>query len=135
MNALSVLLVEDDDLDLRTAQRAFFRRGLSQLLHVAKDAGTALQLLRGGESALPMPCVVLLDQNLPGMSGLQFLEKLRGDPGLPLIDVYYVSAGLSQADAEQARRLGVRDCIHKEELGTDLAPLFEILRGHGHLQS
>jgi CheY-like chemotaxis protein len=133
MNALSVLLIEDDDLDLRNAQRAFYRRGLSNLLRVAKDAGTALQMLRAGESALPMPCVVLLDQELPGMSGLEFLEKLRADPGVPLVDVYYVSGRLSGQEAERAKGLGVRACLHKDALGTDFMALFDILESQGHL--
>ena len=133
MNALSVLVIEDEEMDIRALQRAFFRQGLSHLLHVVKDASQALNMLGAGDYVLPRPCIVLLDQNLPGMSGLEFLEALRQRPDVAPVEVYYVTAALSHIDAERAKRLGVRACLHKDNLGSDMLPLIELLQGEGHL--
>src|SRR4051812_22207856 len=133
MNAASVLAIEDDDIDIRTLKRAFERRGLSERLHLAKDGLEALELLKAGDYALPRPCVVLLDLNLPRMSGLEFLERLKSDPRLPPVEVYLVTMSRDQGEQEAARRLGARAFLLKEQLGSDLAPLFDLLQSHGQL--
>jgi CheY-like chemotaxis protein len=134
METFSVLVVEDDEVDMRTLERAFARRGMAGRLRFARDGASALELLKAGDYALPRPCIVLLDQNLPRMSGLDFLEQLRLDPRLPFVDVYVLTASRSDEEMRRAMRLGAKAFLQKDQLGTDFGPLFEMLSAQGHLQ-
>lgn len=81
---MKVLLVEDnpDDEDL---SRLALEPRLGVPLEVARDGKAALARLLG---AGPLPDVVLMDVNLPGMDGIEVLARLRADPrtaALPVI--------------------------------------------------
>lgn len=74
--------------------------------HVAKDGQEALQMLRERTFDL-----VILDLNLPGMSGYDVLEQC--DPqGVPVV-VFSVSS--NEADARRALELGAREFVHKPD--------------------
>jgi CheY-like chemotaxis protein len=73
-------------------------------LHVAGDVASGISLLkaryerRNGHSRW----LVLLDLNLPGASGLEFLERLRATPGLSTIPVVVVTTSADQRDLREA---------------------------------
>ena len=72
-----ILLVEDDRVDVMTVQRALRRNRISNPLYVARTGLDALAMLRGdGVPAIsPPPALILLDLNLPKMSGIEFLDS------------------------------------------------------------
>jgi len=72
--------------------------------HFAKDGAEALQILRERTFDL-----VILDLNLPGMSGYEVLEQC--DPNRVPVVVFSVSS--NQADAKRAVELGAREFVHK----------------------
>ena len=75
---LNILLVEDDQVDVMNVKRAFDRNRITNPLFVAGDGLEALRVLRTGE----MPAdrrMILLDLNMPKMSGIEFLRELRAD--------------------------------------------------------
>jgi len=76
---LSILLVEDDDVDVMSVQRAFERGHIASRVTVARDGIEALRLLRNGQGPQQRR-LVLLDLNLPRMSGIEFLGEVRRDP-------------------------------------------------------
>src|ERR1041384_3123184 len=79
--ALNILLVEDDEVDVENVRRAFKRANISSPLWVASDGEEALRIL--GSSDFPRRRrLVLLDLNLPKMSGIELLRELRKDPSL-----------------------------------------------------
>jgi CheY-like chemotaxis protein len=81
---LTVLLVEDNPRDVRLTQRAFAHAGLEHDLRIVRDGDEALEYLyREGvykePQASPRPDVILLDLNLPRMSGHELLQILKQD--------------------------------------------------------
>lgn len=99
---LDLLLVEDDDIDVLTFRRQMDDPGVR--LHVAGDAATAIKILsnrverRGATSRW----LVLLDLNLPGVSGIGLLERLRSTPEFTAIPVVVVTTSADQRDIKDA---------------------------------
>lgn len=94
----NILLVEDDDIDVMNIRRAFEKANLRNPLFHAGDGLVALEMLRG--DALPRDRrLVLLDLNMPRMSGIEFLAELRADPELRSTSVVV----LTTSDAERDR--------------------------------
>ncbi|MEW8373602.1 MAG: response regulator [Candidatus Thiodiazotropha sp.] len=79
-NNETILLIEDDRVDIMTVQRALQKNNISNPLHVARTGLQALDMLRGANGVVkldPLPALILLDLNLPKMSGIEFLQELR----------------------------------------------------------
>ena len=94
----NILVVEDDDIDVMNIRRAFEKANLRNPLFHAPDGLTALDMLRG--DLLPRDRrLVLLDLNMPRMSGIEFLAELRADPELRSTAVVV----LTTSDAERDR--------------------------------
>ena len=91
--SVSVLLVEDDDVDVEAMRRAFRLAGVDRPITVAGDGLEALALLRGegGRQPLPRPILVVLDLNLPRMKGTEFLAELGRDPALRCQPVFVLT--------------------------------------------
>lgn len=111
----SVLLVEDDDIDAMAIQRALKRAELELGLVRATSAEEALRVLRGeAPKKLLDPFVVLLDLNMPGMGGHEFLAELRSDERLAKCVVFVLTTSGSQADIERAYSMQVAGYFVKE---------------------
>ena len=94
----NILLVEDDDIDVMNIRRAFEKANLQNPLFHAGDGLVALEMLRS--DAIPRDRrLVLLDLNMPRMSGIEFLAELRADPELRHTSVVV----LTTSDAERDR--------------------------------
>lgn len=101
---VSILLVDDDEIDIRAMLRAFRKRNLEDSVTVARNGHAALLALRGagGHSRIRRPCLVLLDLKMPRMGGLQVLEELRKDPEIRDTIVFVFSTSRSNADKRAA---------------------------------
>ncbi len=97
-------LVEDNPQDARLLQEAFREVGARPRVTHCTDADAAMYALeemlqKGGR----LPDLVLLDLKLPGASGHEFLERLRGVPGLQTMPVIILSSSQHEADVQRAR--------------------------------
>ena len=110
-----ILLVEYDRVDIKTVQRALKRNSDSNPLYVARTAVEALGMLRGdGLSKIdPPPALILLDLNLPKMSGIEFLQELRADPVLRSLSVIVLTSSNEPRDREAAFEYDVEDYVVK----------------------
>jgi CheY-like chemotaxis protein len=110
-----ILLIEDDRVDVMTVQRALRKNAIGNRLYVARTATEALAMLRGEgvERIEPLPALILLDLNLPQMSGIQFLDRLRADPALCHLPVIVVTSSNEPGDRAAAFRYEVDDYIVK----------------------
>ena len=113
---LHILLVEDDEVDIKNVQRAFKKNHISNPLHIARNGLEALEMLRGtgGKEKLnPLPKVILLDLNMPKMGGLEFLQEIREDPVLRTLSVFVMTTSDEESDKFAAYNLNVAGYILK----------------------
>jgi CheY-like chemotaxis protein len=112
---LHILLVDDDEVDVMNVQRAFKKNNIRNPLYIASNGLEALELLRGqGEPVIPGPRrLVLLDLNMPKMSGLEFLRAIREDPALRSLTVVVLTTSDDERDRIEAYNLNVAGYILK----------------------
>ena len=98
-----VLIVDDNPADASLVRRALLEGGVCGSVLLAEDGPEALDRLRrpGGR-----PDLVLLDLNLPGMTGQEILSEIRKDPSLRGLPVVVLSGSSWEGDAAEARALG-----------------------------
>ncbi len=128
----SVLYVEDEESDVFFMRRAFRRAGMEQALKVAVDGQEAIDYLAGRGAfsdrlVYPLPAVVLLDLNLPTVSGFQVLRWLRAQPELEDLPAVVFSSSAREEDRAQARQLGANDYLEKPGSGLEFAGVLEEL--------
>jgi CheY-like chemotaxis protein len=112
MKKYSILLIEDDELDLISVQRSLKKMGEEYELHAAYNGKEALFLLREQEPLL-MPDVILLDLNMPQMNGIEFLKVLRNDEKLKHIKVFIMTTSAEIADRTATESLGISGYVIK----------------------
>lgn len=110
--ALSILLVEDDDIDVMTVQRAWEKAKITNPLTIARDGIEALEILRSDR--LPKRRrLVLLDLNMPRMNGIELLRELRRDPELASTTVVILTTSQDDRDRVDAHQLNVAGYLLK----------------------
>jgi CheY-like chemotaxis protein len=109
---LNILLVEDDQVDVMTVKRAFEKNRITNPLFVAGDGIEALDMLRGGQVP-PSRRIVLLDLNMPRMSGIEFLRELRKDPRLMHTPVVVLTTSNDDRDKVDAYHLNIAGYLLK----------------------
>lgn len=103
MNPLRILLVDDSDVDLMLAEEAFAPHADTARLTTCTSGDAALASLRDPETL--RPDVVVLDVNMPGLTGFQVLEALKTDPALQAIPVVMLSTSGAEEDVSLAYTL------------------------------
>jgi CheY-like chemotaxis protein len=128
-----VLYVEDEESDALLLKRAFRKAGVRQPLRVIPDGQQALDFLLGrGDFAdraeNRFPCLVLLDLNLPRMSGLEILRQFREDPGGKETPVVVFSSSQHPADQRRATEFGADAYIVKPSGADEIVAVAARLR-------
>ena len=113
-----ILQVEDEETDIEIMRFVFDRVGITNPLHVVTDGQTAIDYVSGAgdfadRSKHPLPSLILLDLNLPKVSGLEFLTWLRDQAGLRHIVVIVFSSSSEPDDLRRAYDLGANCFIQK----------------------
>lgn len=112
--------VVDDDADMRLLVRSVLRRGGIDVVGEAADGAEALATF---SELRPEPTVVLLDNQMPDLTGVEVARRIRSTSPDQVIVLF--SAYLSESIIAEAARLGVAACVSK----TDALKLSEIIRG------
>jgi chemotaxis family two-component system response regulator Rcp1 len=125
--ALDVLVVEDDQLQVRLITEAL-RRAMPQLaIEVASDGDVALMQLRSRRPS-QLPALVLLDLNLPRMGGHEVLAEIRSDPMLRRLPIVIVSSSKHDADISRAYDGGANAYVNKPTSFTGYLDLSQALQ-------
>ena len=113
--APSILLVEDDQMDVMNVQRELRRQNINVPLLHARNGRDALKMLRGEgeEPKINLPSLVMLDINMPRMNGLELLEVLRSDPEFAGLNVFIMTTSDLESDRLKAQQLAVSGYIIK----------------------
>ncbi len=96
----TLLYVEDNPANLKLIEQLIARRSDIRLLS-ARDGNLGIQLARAHQ-----PAVILMDINLPGISGIEALAILREDPATAHIPVLALSANAMPRDIEKGLQAG-----------------------------
>jgi len=124
----TVLLVEDEPNDIFFMKHAFQEVGILNPLQVAQDGREAINYLSGaGEYAdrkkFPLPCLMLLDLNLPRVMGLDVLKWVREQSEMKTIIVIILSSSRLVPDIERAYQLGANAYLVKPSTPPELREL------------
>jgi CheY-like chemotaxis protein len=112
---IEVLLVEDDQGDILLTREAFELNMVQNRLHVVNDGEQALAFLRREEGYpdTPRPDLILLDLNLPRLSGMEVLRDVKADPALRTIPVVILTTSEAEEDILQGYRLHANAYVAK----------------------
>lgn len=118
LNAVEILIVEDDPHDAELTVRALKKNNLANNVFVAEDGEEALDFFfcRGkfeSRSFQNPPKVVLLDLKLPKVSGLEVLKRVKEDKRTTHIPIVIVTSSREEPDMKEAYELGVNSYVVK----------------------
>lgn len=126
MKIKTILLVEDNRQDEKLILRALHKVNLVNQVQVVRDGQQALDYLFGqGEFAdraeATLPAAVLLDINLPRVSGLDVLAQLRATPRTKLLPVVILTSSDEERDRLRCYQEGANSFVRKPLDFTELA--------------
>jgi CheY-like chemotaxis protein len=118
LQPVKILLVEDNLQDIEITRRAFTQGHVRNELFAVRDGEEALDYLyRRGRftdpATSPRPGMILLDLNLPKLSGIEVLQQIKQDEDLKSIPVIVLTVSQRDEDVVQSYRLGVNTYIQK----------------------
>ena len=113
--AIEILLVEDNPADVLITREALFDAKIINQLNVVEDGAEALDFLRrkGRFAAAARPDLILLDLNLPGVDGRDFLAEIKRDPDFLNIPVVVLTTSRAHADVLKSYQLHANCFISK----------------------
>ena len=106
-----ILLVEDDVVDVLTVKRALHEIQLPNDLVNVQNGEQALDYLR--DQANPRPLFVLLDLNMPGTNGIEFLQERFKSPDLMLVPVIVLTTSKDENEVKASFRYGAAGYLVK----------------------
>jgi CheY-like chemotaxis protein len=122
-NNRSILLVEDDEVDVLMVQRALRDLEVENPLRVASNGEVALTLLQDEEE--DRPALILLDLNMPRMGGLDFLRALRQTDAANGIPVVVLSTSRQDRDVLESFNMNIAGYMVKP---VDYQKFVELMR-------
>jgi CheY-like chemotaxis protein len=126
----TILLVEDNPADIKITQRALRESALSVELVVVRDGQEAVDyLLRQGvyanDADWRAPELILLDLNLPRLTGREVLERIRITPQFRSVPVVVLTTSRRREDVQEVYAAGANTYIEKPQ---DFPRFVEVLR-------
>lgn len=93
---INILMAEDEDNDVEFTREAFRNGKIKNALSVVSDGDEVLPYLE--DKSKPIPDLILLDLNMPKMSGIEVLEQLKSHPKYKKIPVVVLTSSNSDDD-------------------------------------
>jgi CheY-like chemotaxis protein len=113
MKPIEILLVEDNPGDIRLTIEALHEARVANHLSVARDGEEALTFLKNADNNNPFPDLILLDLNLPRVSGTEVLEFIKNSEGLKKIPVVVLTTSQAEQDIVKTYTLHANCYINK----------------------
>ncbi|WP_413691479.1 response regulator [Pseudoalteromonas sp. KJ10-2] len=122
---VSILLVEDDDIDAKAVERGFKKLKFANPIIRAKNGLDALAILRD-TSTLPRPYLILLDLNMPIM-GVEFLKEIRQDSKLRDSIIFVLTTSSADQDVVAAYNENIAGYIVKSDVKAGFDKVIKLL--------
>ena len=134
-NTAPILYADDDDNDVFFLKRAFAEAGITNPIEAVTDGLQAIHYLAGegkfsDRARYPLPCLIMLDIQLPRKSGMEVLQWLRQVSGLPCLPVIMLSSSARRDDINNAYHLGANSFIVKPPGIEKRAELAKMIKGY-----
>lgn len=125
--------MEDEENDLLFMEVAFRKAGLNHQLYSVRNGQEAVEYLSGvkafaNRSLHPLPSLLLLDLNLPLLSGFEVLAWVRQQSAFQSLPVVVFSSSPRPEDQQKALALGANGYLQKPISGLKFAEVLEYLR-------
>ncbi|NQE45139.1 putative methanogenesis regulatory protein FilR2 [ANME-1 cluster archaeon GoMg2] len=101
LDPVAVLLVEDDPGDQKLVKVSLKKQRIANELYIVSSGEEGLDFLYQRDkcsSGVPRPDLILLDLNMPGMGGKEFLRRMKEDEDLKTIPVVILTTSDSDQD-------------------------------------
>lgn len=101
---IEVLLVDDDEADVKLTLRALRQNRVLNNIQVVRDGVEAMQFLHRKEefADAPRPDLILLDLNMPRMDGREVLREIKSNPDLAKIPVVVLTTSNADEDIDHS---------------------------------
>jgi len=109
-NKLRILLIEDDTIEVMKFNRTITSLQLNHDIIEAKNGEEALQLLEDNKN---IPDIILLDLNMPKISGIEFLSVMKNDEKLKHIPTIILTTSNNQKDLVECYKIGIAGYVLK----------------------
>jgi len=123
---VTILLIEDDDVDVKALRWAFDKLKIANPLLVARDGVEAWGML----AALPRPYLIITDISMPRMNGIEFLRKLRESEEFCDSIVFVLTTSNDEQDKIDAYHLNVAGYMLKSDMGTSFTRAIALIENY-----
>ena len=112
---VTIVMIEDDEGHARLIERNIRRAGISNQIRHFTDGTSALEFLFNGQEGplLNGPSLVLLDLNLPDMSGIDILARIKAEPAMKRMPVVVLTTTDDKIEIQRCYDLGCNVYITK----------------------
>jgi CheY-like chemotaxis protein len=121
---LNILLIEDNIIEVMKMDRTLSLLKLKHKITKAKTADEAFEILKQSES---FPDIILLDLNMPKISGIEFLSTLRSNDNLKHIPTIILTTSDNENDLNKCYKIGISGYILKPLKYEDYVKKIEIV--------
>lgn len=131
MNSLQriVLYIDDDEDDLMMVQETINEIDPNMIVRQANNGETGVQFLKQSKEFNDLPCLIILDINMPGMSGKEVLKEIKKDQKLSSIPMVLFTTSSSAMDKSFASKENV-ELITKPTSTTGLVDTVKKILDH-----
>jgi two-component system response regulator len=109
-----ILIIDDSPDDVTLTLRALKKNNITNSVDIAADGEEAIRYLFPADSTTDtLPALVLLDLNMPKVSGLEVLRRIRGDPRTKYLPVVVLTTSTEERDIVNTYDLGANSFVRK----------------------
>jgi len=116
LEPVTILLVEDDPADQKLIKKSLVNQRIANDLKGVSSGEEAMDFLhhRGKyDGGAPRPDLILLDLNMPGMGGKEFLRQVKADENLKQLPVIILTTSESEKDILDSYNLQASGYVNK----------------------
>ena len=123
---VNILVVEDDDIDVKALLRAFKKLKIANPVTVARDGIDGWEALQ----TIARPFLVIMDINMPRMNGIELLTKMREHKEFHDAIVFILTTSTDEQDKFDAYNLNVAGYMLKSDMGTSFVRAIEMVENY-----